>query len=80
MEATLARQRAILGERQPDIRLIVGEAALRQQVGGEAVMEEQLRLLAGVSGDSGMITLQVLPFRRCARGRCGWLAGHPAVR
>ena len=63
VEGTLARQRAILGERQPDIRLIVGEAALRQQVGGEAVMEEQLRLLAGASDDSGMITLQVLPFR-----------------
>ena len=63
VEATLARQRAILGERQPDIRLIVGEAALRQEVGGEAVMEGQLRLLARVSGDSGIITLQVLPFR-----------------
>jgi transcriptional regulator with XRE-family HTH domain len=63
VEATLARQRAIMGEREPDIRLIVGEAALRQEVGGEVVMEGQLRLLAGVSSDSGTITLQVLPFR-----------------
>jgi transcriptional regulator with XRE-family HTH domain len=63
VEATLARQRAILGERKPDIHLIVGEAALHQQVGGEAVMEGQLGLLAGISGDSGVITVQVLPFR-----------------
>jgi transcriptional regulator with XRE-family HTH domain len=62
VEATLARQKAILGERKPDIHLIIGEAALHQNVGGREVMEGQLGLLAGVSGDSGMITVQVLPF------------------
>jgi transcriptional regulator with XRE-family HTH domain len=62
VEATLARQKAILGERKPDIHLIIGEAALHQSVGGEAVMEGQLGLLAGVSGDSGTITVQILPF------------------
>jgi transcriptional regulator with XRE-family HTH domain len=60
--ATLARQKAILSERKPDIHLIIGEAALHQKVGGSAVMEEQLNLLAGVSGDSGLITVQILPF------------------
>jgi transcriptional regulator with XRE-family HTH domain len=62
VEATLARQQAILSERKPDIHLIIGEAALHQKVGGPAVMEEQLSLLAGVSGDSGLITVQILPF------------------
>jgi hypothetical protein len=62
VEATLARQKAILGERKPGIHLIIGEAALRQQVGGEAVMEGQLGLLAGISGGSGVITVQLLPF------------------
>ncbi len=62
VEATLARQKAILGERKPDIHVIIGEAALRQEVGGPEVMEGQLRLLAGVSGDSGVITVQILPF------------------
>jgi hypothetical protein len=62
VEAVLARQKAILGERKPDIHLIIGEAALHQRVGGETVMEGQLGLLAGVSGDSGVITVQVLPF------------------
>jgi transcriptional regulator with XRE-family HTH domain len=62
VEAVLSRQKAILGEHKPDIHLIIGEAALHQNVGGDTVMEGQLGLLAGVSGDSGMVTVQVLPF------------------
>jgi transcriptional regulator with XRE-family HTH domain len=62
VQATLARQKAILGDRKPDIHLIIGEAALQQDVGGQVVMDEQLGLLARVSGDSGMVTVQVLPF------------------
>jgi transcriptional regulator with XRE-family HTH domain len=62
VEATLARQKAILGDRKPDIHLIIGEAALHQKVGGPAVMEGQLGVLAGISGDSGLITVQILPF------------------
>jgi transcriptional regulator with XRE-family HTH domain len=62
VEATLARQKAILGERKPDIRVIIGEAALHQEVGGPWVLEGQLGLLAGVSGDSGMVSVQILPF------------------
>ncbi|HXL89441.1 MAG TPA: helix-turn-helix transcriptional regulator [Streptosporangiaceae bacterium] len=57
--ATLSRQKAILGERKPDIRVIIGEAALCQEVGGPRVMEGQLGLLAGVSG---IISVQILPF------------------
>jgi transcriptional regulator with XRE-family HTH domain len=71
VEAVLARQKAILGERKPDIHLIVGEAALHQQVGGTTVMEGQLGLLAGVSGDSGVITVQVLPFGSGAHAAAG---------
>ena len=62
VEATLARQKAVLGERRPDIHLIIGEAALHQNVGSRTVMEGQFGVLAGVSGDSGVITVQVLPF------------------
>jgi hypothetical protein len=62
VEAVLARQKTILGDRKPDIHLVIGEAALHQQVGGPAVMDGQLGLLAGVSGDSGVITVQILPF------------------
>ena len=62
VEATLARQKKVLGERKPDIHVVIGEAALHQEVGGTEVMEGQLGLLAGVSGDSGVITVQILPF------------------
>ena len=71
VEAVLARQKAILGERKPDIQVIIGEAALHQQVGGTVVMEGQLGLLAGVSGDSGMITVQILPSDRGAHAAAG---------
>ena len=60
--ATLARQKAILGDRKPEIHVIIGEAALHQKVGGPEVMEGQLGLLAGMSGDSAVITVQILPF------------------
>jgi Domain of unknown function (DUF5753) len=68
----LARQKAILGDRKPGIHLVIGEAALHQQIGGPQVMEGQLGLLSGISGDSGVITVQVLPFTSGAHavGRC----------
>jgi transcriptional regulator with XRE-family HTH domain len=71
VEATLARQKAILGERKPDIHVVIGEAALHQEVGGPEVMEGQLGLLAGVSGDSGVITVQILPFSSGAHAAAG---------
>jgi hypothetical protein len=69
--AVLARQKAILGERKPEIHLIIGEAALRQEVGGPEVMEGQLGLLAGISGDSGTVTVQILPFSTGAHAAAG---------
>lgn len=71
VEATLARQKAILGERKPDIHVVIGEAALHQRVGGSAVIEGQLGVLAGLAGDSGMITVQVLPFDSGAHAAAG---------
>jgi len=71
VEATLARQKAIFGEYKPDVHLIIGEAALYQEVGGPAVMDGQLGLLAGVSGDSGLITVQILPFSSGAHAAAG---------
>jgi transcriptional regulator with XRE-family HTH domain len=70
-EAVLARQQAILGERGPEVRLVVGEAALHQRVGSPEVMDEQLRLLAQAASDSGTVTLQVLPFDSGAHAAAG---------
>lgn len=71
VQATFTRQNAILGERKPDIHVVIGEAALRQEVGGPEVMEKQLELLAKVSGDSGVITVQILPFSSGAHAASG---------
>jgi transcriptional regulator with XRE-family HTH domain len=71
VEATLARQKKVLGECKPDIHVVIGQAALHQEVGGLEVMEGQLGLLAGVSGDSGVITVQILPFSSGAHAAVG---------
>jgi len=62
VEAVAARQRAILEDGEAEVRLIIGQAALHQQVGGAAVIGEQLSALAGVAGGTGSVTVQVLPF------------------
>jgi transcriptional regulator with XRE-family HTH domain len=61
-EAVLARQEAIMNKPGLELRLVVGEAALHQEVGGPEVMREQLATLAQAAGDSGSITVQVLAF------------------
>jgi transcriptional regulator with XRE-family HTH domain len=70
-EAVLARQQAILGERRPEVHLIIGQAALHQQVASPAVMDDQLSLLAETAGDSGTITVQILPFDSGAHAAAG---------
>lgn len=62
VDAVLARRKAILGDHRPEIDMIIGEAALRQEVGGPEVMKRQLAALAEISADSGTITMQILPF------------------
>ena len=56
------RQQAILGKQHPDVHLIIGQAALHQQIGSPEVMSAQLRRLAQAASDSGTVTVQVLPF------------------
>jgi hypothetical protein len=70
-EAVLAHQQAILGKRRPEVRLIIGQAALHQQVGSPEVMRGQIAVLARVAGDSGAITVQVLPFEAGAHAAAG---------
>jgi transcriptional regulator with XRE-family HTH domain len=71
-DAVLVRQQEILfGERRPEIHLVIGEAALHQQVGSAQVMDQQLRFLARVAGDGGSATVQVLPFESGAHAAAG---------
>ena len=62
LEALLTRQQLILGERRPELAVVIGEAALHQVVGGTAVMHAQLARLAEMTTTCPQITLQVLPF------------------
>jgi len=71
VQAVLARQEAILGAYPPDVHLVIGQAALHQQVGGPEVMNRQLRHLAGLAADSGTVTVQVLPFESGAHAASG---------
>jgi len=50
---------------------VIGQAALDQQVGSPAVMDEQLALLAEAAADSGTVTVQVLPFESGAHMAAG---------
>ena len=70
-ESVLARQQAVLGESRPEVHLIIGQAALHQQVGSAAVMDEQLAALARAAADSGRLTVQILPFEVGAHAAAG---------
>ena len=70
LEALFTRQQLILGERRPELAVVIGEAALHQVVGGTAVLRAQLARLADMSATCPQITIRVLPF---ADGT------HPAV-
>jgi hypothetical protein len=68
IELRMERQQQILGEKPPDMWVIIDEAALRRQVGGPEVMAAQLRRLVAAARS---MTLQVVPFS---------LGGYPGVR
>jgi len=70
-DAALVRQQAVLRESRAEVHLIIGQAALHQQVGSEAVMDEQLAALARAAADSGRLTLQILPFEAGAHAAAG---------
>ena len=70
-DALAARQRAVLGAEHPELIMVIGEAALRQQVGGAKVMREQFARLAALSVDSDRVTILVLPFASGAHAAAG---------
>ncbi|WP_033215337.1 helix-turn-helix domain-containing protein [Kitasatospora phosalacinea] len=62
VEVRLKRQHRIHGEDQlGSLWVVIDEAVLRRQVGGRAVMAEQLRQLVDL-GERANINLQVIPF------------------
>ncbi|MGO4754503.1 helix-turn-helix domain-containing protein [Streptomyces sp. 2MCAF27] len=69
VEVRMERQKAVTRSENPlQVWMILGEAALRQQYGGPAVLREQLDHLIDLAALSN-VTLQVLPFAaRAYRG------------
>jgi transcriptional regulator with XRE-family HTH domain len=71
VQAVLARQQAILAGDRPEVAVIIGEGALRQQAGGTAAMRAQLGRLAEICENSAQVTIQVLPFTADAHAGIG---------
>jgi hypothetical protein len=72
MAAQGARRRAILGAPAGRrLSVVLGEAALRQAVGGRGVMAGQVRYLTWVAGHVPGLILQVLPFTAGAHAAAG---------
>ncbi|RKT18534.1 helix-turn-helix protein [Streptomyces sp. 1114.5] len=67
----MERQRILDRQDPPQIWAIIGEAAIRRPVGGNAVMAEQLRHIADLADERPNITVQVLPFSAGAHASMG---------
>ncbi|MFE4589910.1 helix-turn-helix domain-containing protein [Streptomyces laurentii] len=65
VDVRLTRQERLTGDAPIDYWAILAEGALRQEVGGTAVMRAQLEHLASMTERSN-VTVQVLPFSRGA--------------
>jgi transcriptional regulator with XRE-family HTH domain len=61
VELRSRRQQLLEGNNPPKLRLVLNEAVIRRQIGGEAVMAEQIQHLITLSRKEH-ITIQVLPF------------------
>ena len=59
---TALRQQTVLSSGQKELVMVIGEAALRQRVGGTGVMRSQLERLARLSAQEGPLAIHVLPF------------------
>jgi hypothetical protein len=69
--ARMARQQRLHGDGHLRLTMVLGEGALRQQVGGASVMRDQLNHLADlVSKRSNQIEVRIMPFSAGA---------HPAL-
>jgi transcriptional regulator with XRE-family HTH domain len=71
VEVTLSRQRVVLGDRDPSLEFVITEGALRQAVGGQAVMRAQLAVLADLDQTHPRASLRVLPFTSGAHAAAG---------
>jgi transcriptional regulator with XRE-family HTH domain len=69
--AAMARQQAVLHESGTTVAVVLGEAALRQQVGDVSVLRGQLRHLAALGRGGFPAVIQVVPFTAGVHGANG---------
>jgi transcriptional regulator with XRE-family HTH domain len=69
-EVRLARQNRLSGDNPLRLRVVIAEAALRQQVGGPGVMRKQLAHLVEVIQEQPHVDIKVIPFS---------VGSHPAL-
>jgi transcriptional regulator with XRE-family HTH domain len=62
VQATVAHRQKTLFNRKPEVMVILGEAALRQQVGDPDVMRKQFARLKALSRANAWLTIRILPF------------------
>jgi transcriptional regulator with XRE-family HTH domain len=58
----MIRQATVLSQRHTECIVILGEAALKQPVGGTAVLREQLTHLVNLAASCPRLTIRILPF------------------
>jgi Domain of unknown function (DUF5753) len=76
VDVTALRQRTVLGSGRRELVMVMGEAALRQSVGGAKVMSAQIARLEELCGQYGPPAIQppaiqVLPFASGAHAGAG---------
>ncbi len=67
VEARLRRQKLLTSDKPPRYRALLDEAVLHREVGGKAVLLEQLDSILELSGEA-RVTVQVIPFNVGAHG------------
>jgi hypothetical protein len=76
VEVRLYRQQRIVGDDPMNMTAIISEAALRQEIGGQAVHREQLLHLAQIVEERPNVEVRVVPFTATACGLFGAATTH----
>ncbi|WP_282782301.1 MULTISPECIES: helix-turn-helix transcriptional regulator [unclassified Nocardia] len=72
----MRRQQRLFDDDRPEVTAVVGEATLRQQIGGPKVLRGQLEHLARLLDDSDAVTVRVIPFTATAGAVLGGSSFH----
>lgn len=72
----MRRQQRVHGEDRLELTAVMGEAALRQQIGGPKVLRGQLEHLARLLEEFDTISVRIIPFTATAGGILGGSSFH----